>query len=97
MSEPFPGSGARPDASAARAAKTQISQLVAGDPRVNGIGLTRSSGDWAVKVNVVDGDDYPDLPDAVDGVGVRVAVVGRITPSGTVPSGTGPSVSPGGG
>ena len=64
---------------AARAVKAHVQQLVSGDPRVNGIGLTRSSGDWAVKVNVVDGDDLPELPSAVDGVPVQVAVVGRIS------------------
>jgi hypothetical protein len=51
---------------------------VDGDPRVNGIGLTHADGDWAVKVNVVDDQDYPDLPDAVDGVPVLVRGIGAI-------------------
>jgi hypothetical protein len=56
-----------------------VKSLVDGDPRVNGIGLTHAGGDWAVKVNVVDDADYPDLPDAVDGVPVVVRGVGGIS------------------
>ncbi|NAZ82177.1 hypothetical protein GTR02_10140 [Kineococcus sp. R8] len=66
-------------ASAARAAKAHVRQLVAGDSRVNGIGLSRQSGGWAVKVNVVDDADSPELPATVDGVPVRVTAVGRIS------------------
>ncbi|NIZ93337.1 hypothetical protein [Kineococcus rubinsiae] len=66
-------------ASAARAAKAHVRQLVAGDSRVNGVGLSRASGRWSVKVNVVDDADHPDLPTAVDGVPVRVTAVGRIS------------------
>jgi len=66
-------------ASAARAAKAHVRRLVAGDSRVNGVGLSRASGAWAVKVNVVDGADHPELPPTVDGVEVRVTAVGRIS------------------
>ncbi|WP_432543351.1 hypothetical protein [Kineococcus sp. SYSU DK002] len=52
------------------------------DPRVNGIGLTHAGEAWAVKVNVVDEQDYPDLPEAVDGVPVLVRGVGRISAFG---------------
>jgi len=68
-----------PDANVARAAKAQVRSLVAGDPRVNGIGLTHAGGDWAVKVNVVDEQDHPDLPDTIDGVPVVVRGVGVIS------------------
>lgn len=69
-----------PGADAARAAKAHVKAMVSGDARVNGIGLTRAGGGtWAVKVNVVDADDRPDLPDHVDGVPVRFAAVGRVS------------------
>jgi hypothetical protein len=68
-----------PDANVARAAKAQVRSLVAVDPWVTGIGLTRAGGDWAVKVNVVDETDHPDLPDTVDGVPVVVRGVGGIS------------------
>ena len=64
--------------SAARAAKARVSSLLAGDARVNGVGITRAADRYAVRVNVVSGADVPDLPETVDGVPVRVAVVGRI-------------------
>ena len=65
--------------SAARAAKAHVRHLLAGDSRVNGVGITRAEDSYAVKVNVVSSQDVPDLPDAVDGVPVKVAVVGRIS------------------
>lgn len=71
-------SGTGSGRTAARAAKAHVQGLVDGDPRVNGIGLTHAGGDWAVKVNVVDDDDYPDLPDAVDGVPVLVRGIGVV-------------------
>ena len=65
--------------SAARAAKAHLRGLLAGDPRVNGVGITRAEDSYAVKVNVLSADDVPDVPDAVDGVPVQLAVVGRIS------------------
>lgn len=65
---------------AARAAKHQLREQLAGDSRVNGIGLTRWQNGYAVRVNVVDGADAPDLPETVEGVPVCVVVVGPITP-----------------
>ncbi|WP_432483395.1 hypothetical protein [Kineococcus esterisolvens] len=47
---------------------------------MNGVGLTKLDAAWAVKVNVADDADRPDLPEAVDGVPVLVHGVGRITP-----------------
>ncbi|GAA0317621.1 hypothetical protein [Kineococcus aurantiacus] len=67
------------DRDAARAAKSQVQDLVGSDPRVNGIGLTHVGPAWAVKVNVVDDQDYPELPEQVSGVPVVVRGVGRIS------------------
>lgn len=67
------------DRNTARAAKSQVHDLVRGDPRVNGIGLTHEGASWAVKVNVLDSSDYPELPSAVDGVPVVVRDVGGIS------------------
>ncbi|MFB9377022.1 hypothetical protein ACFFKU_02555 [Kineococcus gynurae] len=71
-----PGTSSREDA---RAAKAHVARMLAGDARVNGLGITRWQSSYAVKVNVVDADDTPDLPDTVDGVPVRIDVIGRIT------------------
>lgn len=65
--------------SAARAAKAHVRQMLAGDDRVNGIGITRAEDSYAVKVNVVSSHDLPEVPDVVDGVPVKVAVVGHIS------------------
>ncbi|WP_432537091.1 hypothetical protein [Kineococcus arenarius] len=70
----------RGEVGAARAAKAHVRQMVGGDSRVNGIGLTKLERSWAVKVNVTDDTDRPELPDAVDGVPVLVRGTGRITP-----------------
>ena len=56
--------------------------LLGADVRVNGVGLTRWQSSYAVRVNVVDGHDAPDLPETVDGVPVRVVEVGRVTSQG---------------
>lgn len=64
----------------ARAAKDELATLLRGDPRVNGVGMTRWHGRYAVRVNVVDQANAPDLPQHVHGVEVRVVAVGRITP-----------------
>lgn len=66
------------DRDAARAAKEVLGHRLGDDPRVNGIGITFWHGGYAVRVNVVDGADQPDLPEEVDGVPVRVAVIGRV-------------------
>lgn len=48
---------------------------------MNGIGITRWHGAYAVRVNVVDGADQPELPEVVEGVPVRVVVIGRVVTS----------------
>ncbi|GAA4966725.1 hypothetical protein [Kineococcus glutinatus] len=64
---------------AAQAAKARVQDLFGADSRVQGVGIARRSGTYGVKVNVVSEQDVPDLPDAVDGVPVLVAAVGRIS------------------
>lgn len=70
------------DRDAARAAKTQVRRLVAGNTSVNGIGLRRDSeAGWVVKVNLA-GEDAGlrrSLPPRVDGVRVDVAVIGAVS------------------
>lgn len=73
------GPGTAPGRDAARAAKVHVQGLVGADPRVNGIGLTHAGQAWAVKVNVVDERDYPDLPETVDGVPVLVRGIGGVS------------------
>ncbi|GAA2026497.1 hypothetical protein WDZ16_10690 [Pseudokineococcus marinus] len=71
---------------AARAAKSRLASSLAGDRRVNGVGVVRwavgtSAAAYGVRVGVVAEDDAPEVPAEVDGVPVRVDVVGRITAS----------------
>lgn len=81
MSQALLGGAAGPSRDAARAAKSRLASSLSGDRRVNGVGVVRRERAYAVRVNVVAGDDRPDLPAEVDGVPVDVAVVGRITAS----------------
>lgn len=71
---------ADPDRAVARSAKEIIRQRVGDDPRVNGVAIARWHGRYAVRVNVVDEADVPDVPDEDEGVEVRVVVIGRIRP-----------------
>jgi hypothetical protein len=63
---------------AARAAKDKLGERLAGEALVNGVGLARSGEGWAVKVNLLRAAPDLDLPAEVDGVEVRVEVVGEI-------------------
>jgi hypothetical protein len=62
----------------ARAVKATLAEQLAGDARVNGLGLTRTESGWAVKVNLVRAAPELDLPPEIDGVEVRTHVVGTI-------------------
>ena len=65
----------------ARAAKARALEVFGRKAQVVGVGLTRIGGGYGVKVNL--GATPPpdaDLPDTVDGVPVRVEVVGTIRP-----------------
>jgi hypothetical protein len=65
----------------ARAAKERAKSLFVGKASVVGIGLTRVGDGYGVKVNL----DCPpapdaDLPETIDGVPVRIDVIGPIRP-----------------
>lgn len=64
---------------AARAAKNKAKALFPKEARVCGVGLTRRSGHYCVKVNL-ETEPGPDLhlPSKVDGVPVVVKVVGKV-------------------
>jgi hypothetical protein len=63
----------------ARAAKERAKSIFAGQSSVVGIGLTRIGGGYGVKVNL-NAPPAPnaDLPETIDGVPVRVEVIGPI-------------------
>jgi hypothetical protein len=60
----------------ARAAKTKAARMLAGRSRLQGIGITKQANGYGIKVNLLDYDDA--LPAEIDGVPVRVEVVGPI-------------------
>lgn len=81
MTHSVPEPAPRQDAAraAARHAKQLLRAQLAGDRRVNGLAITRVQDHYAVRVNVVDAVDVPDLPEDVDGVPIQVVCVGRIS------------------
>lgn len=63
----------------AKQAKSQASELFAQFGPVNGVGVTRAGDGFAVKVNFESApDSQADLPSEIEGVPVRVEVVGKI-------------------
>lgn len=60
----------------ARAAKRKLAARLREDANVNGIGITRADGGFALKVNLVASGS--DIPSEIDGVPIRVEVVGPI-------------------
>lgn len=65
----------------ARAAKEQARSLFAGKAAVVGVGLTRVGAGYGVKVNLeAPPDPETDLPETIDGVPVRIEVIGTIRP-----------------
>ena len=63
----------------ARAAKVRVQDLLVGTPELTGIGIARIGGGYGVKVNLSSEPGTAlQLPEEVDGVLVRVEVVGRI-------------------
>ncbi|MEJ5945089.1 hypothetical protein WDZ17_07235 [Pseudokineococcus basanitobsidens] len=74
-----PEDAGRASREAASAAKSRLAGVLAGDGRVNGVGVVRWRSAYAVRVSVVTEEDRPDLPAEVDGVPVRVEAVGEIT------------------
>jgi len=63
----------------ARAAKERAKAIFASKPSVVGIGITRVGDRYGVKVNL-DAPPAPDanLPESIDGVPIRIEVVGPI-------------------
>ncbi len=74
----------------AREAKEKLSRQIANRRDVNGVGIARARRGYAVKVNLTEELPGRELPSEVDGVPVRVEVVGAIrkrtpvTKAGTV-------------
>jgi hypothetical protein len=65
--------------SQARAAKAKVAKLMKGSDAVNGVGIARQGAGYAVKLNLVRPTETGAVPSAVDGVPVKVEVVGEIT------------------
>ena len=63
----------------ARAAKAKVAELMKGSDAVNGVGIARQGAGYAVKLNLIRPTKTDALPSAVDGVPVKVEVVGEIT------------------
>lgn len=64
--------------SQARAVKNALGKRLASVSEVNGIGLMRHDGGWAVKVNLVLPVSDLSIPHRIDGVEVFTDVVGQI-------------------
>ncbi|WP_139333247.1 hypothetical protein [Mycobacterium sp. SP-6446] len=62
----------------ARAVKDKLGERLASVSEVNGIGLMRHDGGWAVKVNLLLPVSGLAIPHRIDGVDVFTDVVGRI-------------------
>lgn len=52
--------------------------MLAQHPRVQGIGLTKRDGKFAIKVNLLEADADDEFPNDVDGVPLNIEVVGPI-------------------
>lgn len=68
------------DLEQARAAKERLRMTLKGRSDVRGIGIARAADGYQLQVNL-SRDSGSDLPGAVDGVDVRVRVVGSIRAS----------------
>jgi hypothetical protein len=62
----------------ARSAKLTLSAALAGDSRINGIGIGYDATGYVLKVNLTVPDAADRVPSTVDGVSVRTEVVGTI-------------------
>jgi hypothetical protein len=62
----------------ARLAKTHVGEIFRRFGQVAGVGLTKFDHGYAVKINLVTATNQEALPTEVDGVPVRVEVVGAI-------------------
>ena len=69
---------AAPKIGQARAVKDELGRQLASVGEVNGIGLVRHDGGWAVKVNLVQSVADAAIPETMDGVRVFTDVIGEI-------------------
>ena len=69
--------------SQARAAKAKVVELMKGSDAVNGVGIARQGAGYAVKLNLVRPTKTDAVPSRVDGVPVKVEIVGEITKRST--------------
>jgi hypothetical protein len=63
----------------AREAKQKLFRQIASRRDVNGVGIARDGRGYAIKVNLSEEPHGRELPTEVDGVPVRVELVGAIT------------------
>jgi hypothetical protein len=61
----------------AQTARAHLLSSLRGRPNVNGVGIAPVEGGFAIKVNLVEFCPEANVPDQIDGVDVRVEVVGR--------------------
>lgn len=66
------------DLKRAQAAQDRLVDSLGEHPDVNGVGLARADGGYVLKVNVRTGRAREAVPSEVDGVTVRVQIVGRV-------------------
>ncbi|SFK32457.1 hypothetical protein [Geodermatophilus ruber] len=66
------------DRASARAAKSALTERLAADPAVVGVGLARRESGYVVKVNLADAGAAGRVPRDVDGVRVVTEVVGAV-------------------
>lgn len=67
-----------PSLQQARAARSKAESLLARNRFVNGVGIARFGSGWCVKVNL-SGPTRAVLPEEIDGVPVKVEMVGKIS------------------
>ena len=63
----------------ARAAKDRLRAMLSEHPAVNGIGITGTGDEYALKVNLLHAIPSGEIPSEVDGVRVETNVVGKIS------------------
>jgi hypothetical protein len=62
----------------ARAAKAKMARVFRGSEVVNGVGVARHGSGYAVKLNLARATHTEKIPSSVDGVPVKVEVIGDI-------------------
>jgi DNA-binding transcriptional MocR family regulator len=67
------------DLAAARRAKDALLDRLGDHPLITGCGVRREAGGYAVTLDLVAAWDGPALPAEIDGVPVRVQVIGRVS------------------